>query len=87
MTAVFPTENCGDTVRVSWEAPDTDTTVNGYYVECVSDEITYKREVANDIFTVEFGPLDLNDVEFTCSVYALYPSGRSQPGASTFTTG
>ena len=86
--AIFPSENCGDSALVSWEAPGA-SRVDFYQVACNGVGVVPVEVVVNASVTeAVVGPLDTSGVEYTCSVFAVNSFGTSTPGVSNpFITG
>lgn len=84
--AQFPSDSCGDEVRVTWDAPAYGPGVQEYLVSCTSTAGTSTSTVQNTDAIV--GPLETSGVQYTCSVTASNEAGVSASiAAAPFITG
>lgn len=76
--AVFPSENCGNSVRISWDAP-LGQQVDSYSVLCTGDDVpSLELIVSGSEKTAVVGPLDTTAIAYSCSVVATNQYGSSQ---------
>ena len=88
VVATFPTEQCGNSARVTWAAPTTGGPIAEYILSCVSSAGTTTATVGGQVLTTTVGPLVTSGVQYTCSVTARNSAGDSGPASATaFTTG
>lgn len=85
--AVFPSENCGDSALVTWDASSSGN-VDTYVATCIGPGSPVTTEVSGSVTQAVVGPLATNGEEYTCSVVAVNEFGTSPAGtAEPFTTG
>lgn len=73
----FPSVECGAQVRITWTAPQSGGPVESYLLECASDSGVVSASVPSSLTTYDLGPLNLDRVEYTCSVSAVNKYGKS----------
>ena len=85
--AEFPSENCGDTVRITWDDPLKED-VDNYTIVCDGDGVAPSDAIAEgNAKEAIVGPLNISGIVYTCSVTAVNEFGSSQPSSIEFVTG
>ena len=80
--AAYPSNPCGASVNVTWQAPSDGLYFDYYTVECTSNSGSSQQTTASNTATrAEIGPLDLGS-NYICTVATVNAAGTSEPAST-----